>query len=90
MFNAADLMILNKVDLLPYLSFDVDKCIEYARRVNPKLQVLQVSATSGAGMQAWLTWLTAGLDGARSARQQNVELLKQRIAELEIQLAAKV
>jgi hydrogenase nickel incorporation protein HypB len=90
MFNAADLMILNKIDLLPYLSFDVAKCIEYARRVNPKLQVIQVSATSGAGMDEWQDWLLAGLAGARSARQQNVELLKRRIAELEGQLAAKV
>lgn len=63
MFNAADMMILNKVDLLPYVSFDVDKCIEYARRVNPKLQVLQVSATQGTGMDAWLTWLQLGSEG---------------------------
>jgi len=87
MFNAADLMLLNKVDLLPYLSFDVEKCIEYAHRVNPKLAVMQVSATSGAGMEEWLGWLLAGLDGAKSARLQNVEQLKRRIAELETQLA---
>ncbi|MEW5770252.1 MAG: hydrogenase nickel incorporation protein HypB [Pseudomonadota bacterium] len=89
MFHAADLMLLNKVDLLPYLNFDVAKCVDYARRVNPKLQVMQVSATSGAGMEAWLAWLLAGLDEARTARLQNVELLKRRIAELEAQLAAQ-
>jgi hydrogenase nickel incorporation protein HypB len=89
MFNAADLMILNKVDLLPYLTFDVAKCVDYARRVNPKLQVMQVSATSEAGMEAWLEWLMAGLDGAKSARKQNVDLLKKRIAELEARLAAQ-
>ncbi len=88
MFHAADLMLLNKVDLLPYLSFDVAKCVDYARRVNPKLQVMQVSATSGQGMEEWLGWLMAGLDEARTARMQNVELLKKRIAELEAQLAA--
>ena len=49
MFHAADLMLLNKIDLLPYLQFDVDHCIEYARRVNPGIKVLQVSATSGEG-----------------------------------------
>ena len=87
MFHAADLMILNKVDLLPYLSFDVDKCIEYAHRINPKLEVLKVSATTGEGMQRWLAWLTEGVDVAVSARQQNVNLLRQRIAELEAQLA---
>jgi len=89
MFNAADLMLLNKIDLLPYLDFDVEQCVEYARRVNPKLQVIQVSATSGAGMEAWLEWLQAGLEQAKAGRLQNVDLLKRRIAELEQQLAAK-
>lgn len=88
MFHAADLMLLNKVDLLPYLTFDVAKCVDYARRVNPRLQVMQVSATSGQGMEEWLGWLMNGLDQARTARMQNVDLLKQRIAELEARLAA--
>lgn len=57
MFHAADLMLLNKIDLLPYLDFDVEQCIEYARRVNPKIQVLQVSATSGEGMDRWYQWI---------------------------------
>ena len=88
MFHAADLMILNKVDLLPYLNFDVAQCVEYAHRVNPKLAVMQVSATSGQGMDEWLGWLLAGRDQAKTARLQNVDVLKQRIAELEAQLAA--
>jgi hydrogenase nickel incorporation protein HypB len=86
MFHAADLMLLNKVDLLPYLNFDVAKCVDYARRVNPNLEVMQTSATSGQGMDAWLAWLLAGLDQAKTARQQNVDMLKLRIAELEAQL----
>ncbi len=57
MFHAADLMLLNKIDLLPHLNFDVDKCIEYAKRVNPNIKVLQVSATSGEGMQEWYRWI---------------------------------
>jgi len=57
MFKAADLMLLNKCDLLPYLQFDVDKAIESARRVNPAIEVLKVSATSGEGMGEWLGWL---------------------------------
>jgi hydrogenase nickel incorporation protein HypB len=57
MFHAADLMLLNKIDLLPYLQFDVDKCIEYARRVNPGIKVLQVSATTGKGMDNWYQWI---------------------------------
>jgi hydrogenase nickel incorporation protein HypB len=59
MFHAADLMLLNKVDLLPHLQFDVDRCIDYARRVNPRIRVLQVSAQSGAGMPDWYQWLRA-------------------------------
>ncbi len=57
MFFAADIMLLNKVDLLPYLEFDVEKCIEYARRVNPDIQVLQISATSGQGLDDWYQWI---------------------------------
>ncbi len=58
-FHAADLMLLNKIDLLPYVQFDVDKCIEYARRVNPGIKVLKVSATSGEGMDDWYRWVKA-------------------------------
>jgi hydrogenase nickel incorporation protein HypB len=57
MFAAARLMVLTKTDLLPHLRFDVARCIEFARRVNPGIQVLQLSATSGDGMSAWLDWL---------------------------------
>lgn len=57
MFAAASVMVLNKIDLLPYLNFDVDKCIEFAKRVNPTIDIIQVSATSGAGMDEWLAWL---------------------------------
>jgi len=59
MFHAADLMLLNKVDLLPYLNFDVEKCIGFARQVNPGIKVLQVSATSGEGMDTWYQWIKA-------------------------------
>ena len=55
------LMVLNKTDLLPHLDFDVPKCIEYARRVNPGIEVLLVSAKTGQGLEAWLEWLTDGL-----------------------------
>lgn len=57
MFHASDLMILNKTDLLPYLDFDVERCIEYAKQVNPNIQVMQLSATSGEGMPEWINWL---------------------------------
>ena len=60
MFAAAQLMVINKIDLLPYVSFDVARCIEAARRINPDIEVLQVSATRGDGMDTWLDWLMHG------------------------------
>ena len=57
MFAAADLMLLTKIDLLPYVSFDVARCLDFARRVNPRLRILQLSSTSGEGMPAWLDWI---------------------------------
>ena len=57
MFRAAKVMILNKIDLLPYLDFNVDDCIEYARQVNPEIKIFQVSATTGVGMDEWYSWL---------------------------------
>ncbi len=57
MFRAADLMLLNKCDLLPYLDFDVAQAEAFARQVNPQLRILRVSATTGEGMDAWLAWL---------------------------------
>jgi hydrogenase nickel incorporation protein HypB len=57
MFAAARLMVLNKVDLLPHVDFDVAACIANAQRVNPGIEVLLVSARSGQGLDAWLDWL---------------------------------
>lgn len=59
MFSAADVMLLNKIDLLPHILFDVDTCIANARRVNPRIKVFQVSATTGEGMDAWYQWIRA-------------------------------
>lgn len=60
MFHAAGLMLLNKCDLLPYLSFDVNLAIEYAHRVNPELPAIQMSAAQSSGMPGWIDWLEAG------------------------------
>ena len=57
MFAASKLMILNKIDLLPYLNFDLQKCVSYAKQVNPQIEIIQLSATSGEGLQDWLAWL---------------------------------
>jgi hydrogenase nickel incorporation protein HypB len=57
MFRASQVMILTKIDLLPYVQFDVDRCLDYARQVSPHLQIFQVSATTGVGLKAWYDWL---------------------------------
>ncbi len=59
MFHAADLMLLSKTDLLPHVDFDVDRCLDYARRINPGIKVLQLSAKTGEGMEAWVRWIAA-------------------------------
>ena len=59
MFRAADLVLVNKVDLLPYVDFDPELCAERIRRINPTAQVLLVSATTGEGLAAWYAWLGA-------------------------------
>ncbi|HEU5002191.1 MAG TPA: hydrogenase nickel incorporation protein HypB [Actinomycetota bacterium] len=59
MFRAGELMVINKVDLVPYVNFDVEQCITYARQINPKLEVVSVSATRGDGLEGWYDWLRA-------------------------------
>jgi hydrogenase nickel incorporation protein HypB len=57
MFRAADLMLINKTDLLPYVDFDVERCIQYARQVNPGIQIMKLSAAKGDNFSAWTGWL---------------------------------
>jgi len=59
MFRAAKLMILNKIDLLPHVDFNAAEAIENARAVNPEIEVLKLSARTGAGFEAWYAWLRA-------------------------------
>ena len=89
MFRAADVLLLNKCDLLPYLEFDADLAEANARRVNPKLTIFRVSATNGAGLPAWVAWIEAGLQAQRARRTETVDGLRKRVAELERQLAAR-
>ena len=67
MFRASEVMILNKIDLLPYVQFDVERCLDFARKVNPKIQVLQLSATRGDGLDDWYGWLRQQ-NGAEATR----------------------
>ncbi|MGW4353231.1 hydrogenase nickel incorporation protein HypB [Nocardia sp. NPDC004582] len=57
MFAAASLVLINKMDLLPYVDFDVERCRAYANSINPGIEVLTVSATTGMGLDAWYEWL---------------------------------
>jgi hydrogenase nickel incorporation protein HypB len=80
-------MLLNKCDLLPYLEFDADLAEANARRVNPDLTIFRVSATSGEGLAAWVSWVETGLEAQRGKRSETVDTLKRRVAELERRLA---
>jgi hydrogenase nickel incorporation protein HypB len=62
MFAAAEICIINKIDLLPYVNFDVSKCREYAQHVNSGLIFFEVSATTGEGIAPWLNWLQQNLN----------------------------
>jgi hydrogenase nickel incorporation protein HypB len=72
MFRAADLMLLNKCDLLPHLDFDADLAVANARRVNPDIRVIRVSASSGEGLTEWLGWINAGCHDTVAAKPQTL------------------
>ena len=57
MFAASSLMLINKIDLVPYLDFDLARTVEYARRINPRIEVLTVSARTGEGLPAFYAWI---------------------------------
>lgn len=57
MFAAVDLVVVNKIDLLPYVDFDVEACLAHVRDVNPQAASLCLSATTGEGLEAWYDWL---------------------------------
>jgi len=75
MFRASDVMLLNKIDLLPHVSFDVDRCVASARRVNPRVAIFPVSATRGDGLEDWYAWLREqvpmSVDGYRRSSTRN-------------------
>ena len=78
MFAASQLMLLNKTDLLPHLDFDLAQCLDNARRVNHEVDILQLSARTGEGLEAWLNWVRRGRHAALAAQ----------ISQLETELAA--
>jgi len=56
-FRESDVMILNKIDLLPYVPFNVERCLDFVRQVNPRIRVIQVSALLGDGLDEWYDWI---------------------------------
>ena len=57
MFQVSQVLLLNKIDLLPHLSFNMERFREGARKVNPKLTIMPISCTTGEGLEAWFRWL---------------------------------
>ncbi|GIZ34031.1 hydrogenase accessory protein HypB [Morganella morganii] len=68
MFAAADLMLINKIDLLPYVNVNIEACVNAARRVNPDIDVIVLSATTGEGMDEWVAWLQERLSKVNQQR----------------------
>jgi len=66
-FRKAELMILNKIDLLPYVPFDPQLALDNARRIHPEIEVIETSCTSGAGLDLWLRWLARHMKAKQSA-----------------------
>lgn len=62
MFRGADLMLINKIDLLPYVDFDAQQCISFSKKINPDIEVLQISATHGDAMEKWHDWLLSNCE----------------------------
>jgi hydrogenase nickel incorporation protein HypB len=67
MFGAAAIMILNKIDLLPYVEFDVARAIANAKQINPDIVVLRLSGRTGEGFEGWYEWLRKEIDAMRDA-----------------------
>jgi len=89
MFQAARLMLLNKCDLLPHVDFDVERAIANARRVNPAIEIISLSARTGEGFDAWLAWIAREHVAIQAEQRETIDGLKQRITGLEAQPAAK-
>jgi hydrogenase nickel incorporation protein HypB len=72
MFRTADIVLLNKIDLLPYVDFAVPAFLRFLRQVNPATEVLQLSATSGAGLADWYAWLRGQVGNRQSGTTAHV------------------
>ena len=59
MFSICDVLLVNKIDVAPYFNFDLDKCVERVKKLNPNIQVFPISALKGEGIEPWANWLRA-------------------------------
>ena len=57
MFSICDVLLVNKIDVAPYFNFDLDKCVERVKKLNPNIQVFPISALKGEGIEPWADWL---------------------------------
>jgi hydrogenase nickel incorporation protein HypB len=71
-FKKAELMILTKTDLLPYVSFDMEKARANARLIHPEIEIIETSATTGAGFDAWIGWLAATAAGKQATSERGL------------------
>lgn len=76
MFRAASLLLINKIDLLPHLDFDLDLALTFARQVNPAIEIMTVSARTGAGLDRWCDWISAA---SRRARETAAARLREAV-----------
>jgi hydrogenase nickel incorporation protein HypB len=75
-FRKAELMILNKIDLLPYVPFKADLAREYARRIHPEIEIIEASAITGAGYDQWLGWIGARAEKKRASTAPLIESMQ--------------
>ena len=57
MFSICDVLLINKIDVLPYFDFDIEKCTQRAKKINPNIQIIPICARTGEGMEEWYAWL---------------------------------
>ena len=57
MFTICDVLLINKIDVLPYFDFDIEACTKYAKRLNPDIKIIPISARTGEGIEEWASWL---------------------------------
>ena len=68
MFSVCDVVLINKIDVMPYFDFDMDRCRENIRKRNPDAKVIPICAKTGEGMDSWCEWLTAEVEAWRGDR----------------------